>query len=131
MRTSTIKSFFLLRALILVFLGGCKKDDMSGEEITIGKGDIFACGVKNPKWLKKEISLRTNKGVSSLVPVKVSVYKSSFKEIICIQDLTSSMMSMNYCFFDCKGNQIEFRSKEYNYCFQLFKDGAFSVVWEN
>ncbi|WP_436414928.1 hypothetical protein [Petrimonas sp.] len=120
-----LKTSFFLLIILFSFFESCKEDfdPIKRMEVTI-------CGVKNPAWIKNEISLILNRS-SHYIPIKISKYRVSDLEIISIEDTTNSNMDKSVMFFDCMGNKINFNSMEYNNYFQQFKNGKFILLWSN
>ena len=125
MKTFSIKLFVFLSFGLLLFFFGCKQDNPS-----INDMDIKVCGIKNPEWIKKEV-LSITRRTHKFIPVKVSVWKDSDKEIILIEDGTNSNMEETVRFFECTGYKVPFNSAEYNAYFQKFRQGNFLLLWSN
>lgn len=125
MKTFSIKLFVLLSFGLLFFSLGCKKDSPLPNDM-----DIEVCGIKNPEWIKKEVFSITSR-THKFIPVKVSVYKASDKEIISIEDRTNSNMEENIRFFECTGYKVPFNSTAHNAYLQKFRQGNFLLLWSN
>ena len=125
MKTFSIKLFVVISFCFLLFSFGCKQDTPPHNDM-----DIKVCGIKNPEWIKKEVLSITSR-THKFIPVKVSVYKASDKEIILIEDETNSNMGEAVRFFECTGYKVPFNSTDYNAYSQKLRQGDFLLLWSN
>ncbi len=92
--------------------------------------NIEVCGMKNPQWLEKEVTIILNK-TSKYRMVEVSVYLENSTEVVAIVDFFNSNFSKYIRFFDCSGKQIPYKSDRYFKYYRLHGDKQFSILWSN